>query len=569
MWLSAFLPVNWQLQRNFRLSIRVYMMVVFLFMVTTNMTDVELFKFTGRRATPSWLSLGDDMQAQSWNLLSYYWWYTLVSFLMVGLCVRYWPEFSEKAKTKLLALAGRRYLTRTLVGICAAILIFTGLRGGYQFKPLNINHAYSQSSLYLGTLILNSTFHFLKSGRFVDSTELRFFSSDLEAETILKSYTDGPSLVTGQLKDWNVVILLVESLASEYMGAMNNGRGYTPFLDSLAQQGVLFKQNFANGRQSVEAIPSVVCGIPSFMNEPLIVSTYQGVDLHCLGELAKNAGYHSAFFHGAYNGSMHFDTFSNRAGFAKFYGFNEYPDKKDGDGAWGVLDEPFLQFAIDEFNRFDKPFVSVIFTLSSHHPYPVPEKYKGKFPKGTLEIHESIGYADYALQQFFARAKEQKWFDKTLFIITGDHTHKSDVVGYHDLIGHNRVPLLLYAPKAQMKIDTEQITQHIDILPTIRDLLGWGAEPRHPFGRNIFSSSTAVAYNHHVGGYWLLSQAGLVNYASAQEKFVFYRTLGLGQTEQLHESKAAELSKEQERLKALVHSFNQRVRHNSLYKNNF
>ena len=112
-------------------------------------------------------------------------------------------------------------------------------------------------------------------------------------------------------------------------------------------------------------------------------------------------GYDTSFFHGAPNGSMGFLGFGNILGFKNYYGKTEYNNDADFDGIWGIWDEPFFQYCAKTLNQKKSPFMATLFSVSSHHPFKIPEKYKGKFKKGPLEIHEPIGYTDFALKKFF------------------------------------------------------------------------------------------------------------------------------------------------------------------------
>lgn len=112
---------------------------------------------------------------------------------------------------------------------------------------------------------------------------------------------------------------------------------------------------------------------------------------------------------------MGFDNFSKAAGIDNYIGQNEYVgNKADFDGSWGIYDEPYLQYIANYLDTVKSPFFAGIFTLSSHHPYKIPNEYSGKFPKGNIPILESIGYADYALQQFFDRISKSDWYKNTL-----------------------------------------------------------------------------------------------------------------------------------------------------------
>jgi len=157
------------------------------------------------------------------------------------------------------------------------------------------------------------------------------------------------------------------------------------------------------------------------MNNSIISSSYSINKVKALPVILEENGYNTSFFHGAFNGSQNFDKYCKQAGFNKYYGKNEYVGPEAFDGKWGVFDEEFLQFFAKEISTFKEPFFTTLFTISSHAPYVIPEKYKNKFPKGKNELHETIAYTDYALKQFFNTAKKQPWYNNTIFIITADN----------------------------------------------------------------------------------------------------------------------------------------------------
>jgi phosphoglycerol transferase MdoB-like AlkP superfamily enzyme len=217
--------------------------------------------------------------------------------------------------------------------------------------------------------------------------------------------------------------------------------------------------------------------------------------LQTLPNLLKEKGYSSTFYHGGTNGTMNFNAFAPLAGYDNYYGRSEYNNDEDYDGQWGIWDEPFLVKASQNMSTLKQPFFTSIFTLSSHNPYKVPEKYNGKFPKGTLEIHECVGYADYALKQFFKEAKKQPWFNNTLFVITADHTAESADPFYSNLIGQYNVPIILYKNGITAKQESRTV-QQIDIMPTILDYINYD-QPYYSFGKSMLADSKqpAIYYN--------------------------------------------------------------------------
>lgn len=182
---------------------------------------------------------------------------------------------------------------------------------------------------------------------------------------------------------------------------------------------------------------------------------------------------------------MGFDAFTKIAGFQKYFGRNEYGNEDDFDGIWGIWDEPFFQFFAREMNGLSEPFVATIFSVSSHHPYEVPAKYKGKFPEGRIPLNKCIRYTDYSLQKFFDSARKMPWFKNTLFVITADHSTDSDIKEYYTSVNRFAIPILFYKADGSMKGIDSGLAEQIDIMPTILSYLNY-PYPYVAFGNNLF-----------------------------------------------------------------------------------
>ncbi|MFY7825795.1 MAG: LTA synthase family protein [Flectobacillus sp.] len=473
--------------------------------------DLEYYKFIGRRTNFEINSIMGDAVQQAPNLLGKYWYLGIIMFVLSWIFIKFLPKPS---KGKIQNSSVPWYPFNVFVSLFIAALCILGFRGGLQEKPLRINQAFSQNNHQLGNLVLNTPFTFLTTIDAQGTSPVQYVS---QQEMNLLISRNRQMSDTEVREPQNVMVVIVESLSAEYMGIYNQYTGYTPFLDSLGRAGVCMRNHFANGRESIDAVPAVLASMPKLMDEPYITSKYQANNLPGLANILKRFGYSSAFFHGARNGSMGFEGFSQMAGFQQYYGLNEYPNKKDFDGNWGIFDEPFLQFCAQKTNEQKQPFINAIFTLSSHSPYTIPTKYVGRFRKGPLEIHESIGYADYALSQFFESIKHTPWFKNTLFVITGDHTQQSSVPKYNNEIGAYRVPLILFHGSQKMnvllksKIVPNKITQHADIVPSILDFLDKKYDKLNCFGESIFNFSqggTALLYSE--GRFRMLSNAKYV-----------------------------------------------------------
>ncbi len=200
---------------------------------------------------------------------------------------------------------------------------------------------------------------------------------------------------------------------------------------------------------------------------------------------------------------MGFDNFSKMAGYDYYVGRNEYGNA-DYDGTWGVYDGPFMQFFCKRLSEFNQPFVTTFFSLSSHHPYAIPDSLTSKLPKGDQPIYQALSYADYSLKQFFNCAKKQSWFDQTIFVITADHTGPSFNSKYQSRTGIYAIPILYYIPSdTTFKGQYAPTTQQIDIVPTILDYMHY-PEKYKSFGNSILQPNSQTWAVNYINGYYQL-----------------------------------------------------------------
>jgi len=384
------------------------------------------------------------------------------------------------------------YFIWSVVTLCiSAVLIVGGIRGDFKHstRPINLVDANKFVKTPLqGNLVLNSTFSFFRTMGSNNFKEVHFVDQKFIDDNIntYKTYDR-------QVQDKpNIVIFIVESFGREYSGAFNKDKNikdyvsYTPFIDSLTNESLIFPNTFANGRQSIHGMSSILAGIPSLM-DAFTSSPYSNQKIQSIVSVCNDLGYDTSFYHGAPNGSMGFLGFGNILGFKHYYGKDEYNHNEDFDGMWAIWDEPFLQYFAKNVGK-SKPFMATVFTASSHHPFKIPEKYNGKFKKGKIEMHEPMQYTDYSIKEYFETAKKQPWFNNTIFVFTGDHTNQVYYSEYEKAMNRFAVPLIFYSPNPayQLKGVNKELAQQIDIYPTLADLIGYNKKIRS-WGRSLVS----------------------------------------------------------------------------------
>lgn len=455
----------------------------------TAVDDYELFLYIGKRLSFDFFLIADDILQQLPQVILNYWYLPLVGILFgVGF------YFFDK---RFFSLKDKKSTWFSYVnGLLLLGLAFIGIRGGLQHKSINVQSAFIQGKNELGHLVLNTPYHFLRTLKNKPMKSLGYFSNDDEAKNVILNQREFRQGIQGHAKA-NIVLIILESFSNEYMEA-----GYTPFLNELKKEALFFSRHLANGRRSVEALPSLLCGLPSLMAEPISKSIYQGNRFNCFPSFLKDAGYTNYFFHAGSRGTMGFESYTLANGFHRYFSREDYGNK-DYDGTWGIFDLPYLQYVAEEIGKMPTPFMAGIFTLSSHQPYRIPDEFNGKFPKGTLEIHESIGYVDHALKQFFEKIKTAPWFNNTLFIITSDHSQKLETSKYSNMVGRYRVPLIIYGPGIEQG-ESKRVTQHADIPMSILDYVEVSGE-LPATSVSIFNNDPGVAINYADGSTYFLA----------------------------------------------------------------
>ena len=545
-----------------------------------NLCDAVYFPFTLRRTTTSVFrefdnenNLGGIFTTEVLNH-----WYFVLLFIIVtwGMYKLYRMPKSNTSNfntpQKKWQFAGINFLSLAL----AAVICVGGARGGLQsgVRPITISNAneYVKRPIECA-LVLNTPFALMRTiGKSIFKVPETFASLDASAKFFTPIHTPNAEVKANKK---NVVILIVESFGREYIGAYNTqlegGRykGYTPNVDKLIKESTVFEYSYANGHKSIDGMPSSLCGIPMFI-EPFILTPasmndYTGIP----GHLSK-WGYQTAFFHGANRGSMGFLAFANKIGFQKYYGRQDYAQDKrfggdaDFDGNWGIWDEPFLQYYCAKMGEMKQPFMTALFTVSSHHPFVVPDKYKDQFKGGQLPIHKCIRYTDMAIGRFFESARKQPWFKNTIFILVSDHTNQSNHQQYKTDIGEFSAPFILYDPSGEIKPEKRAgIAQQTDIMPTVFGILGYN-KPYLSFGCDLLNTPPQQTYAlNYINGVYQYTKNGYTMQFDGNRVTGVYSLKDLLMQHNLV-GKVPEQAQMERELKAIIYQYMYRMVNNKL-----
>ena len=565
------LPVPFRYNAVYQKVVKYVFIVTNSIALLANLSDIIYYRFTLRRTTWSVLSefANENMGALTSSFIVDFWFIPLLWAMLIWLMV--WLYGKIKVNRYQHNPWAFYPLNTVLLGLVLGLSL-AGMRGGFgtSTRPITLSNAGEYvnrpNEMYL---VLNTPFSMLRTIGKADFKRVSYFS-EAEANAIYSPVHQPAHTVPFQPK--NVVVIVLESFGKEAMGGYNGYKknepdfqSYTPFLDSLMQESKVYWHSFANGRKSIDALPSILTSIPS-IQEPFVLTKYASNDLPSLPRLLNEKGYYTSFFHGAPNGSMGFNAFMNLIGVQDYYGKDEYNNDADFDGMWGIWDEEFLQFFGQKLNTFQQPFMSTVFTVSSHHPYKVPERYKAKFRTGPLPVFEVINYTDMALQKFFEKASKMPWYRNTLFVITADHAAAPQhFAEYQTNWGVYAIPILFYAPGDPEFNGTEQrVVQQLDIMPTVLGYLHYD-KPYFSFGKNMLNVSDTENFAINYNGVYQWFEGEYMLQFNGESTIALYNYV---EDKLLKQNLKGRLPEKQQfmerRLKAFIQQYNNRMIDNTL-----
>lgn len=565
-------PLHWKENAVWHRICQWLFVVVNSLAFAINLMDSVYFQYTMRRTTTTvfneFSNEGNLFGIIGTELLRH--WYLVLLFAIVVFLL--WKLYAKPRLDYRKMQHWWHYDVVCLLSLAAVVpLCVAGMRGGFTtaVRPITISNANQYAARPTdAALVLNTPFSLIRTiGKSV-FTVPKYFENEAAMERIYSPVHAGNDTLTMVKK--NVVVLIVESFGREYIGALNKDldggsyKGYTPFVDSLIARSTTFRYSFCNGRKSIDGMPSILSSIPMFV-EPFILTPSSMNDFTGLAGILEQEGYETAFFHGAQNGSMGFQAFARKTGFQHYFGRTEYEESRganDFDGTWAIWDEPFLQYYAEEMSKLKQPFMTAVFTASSHHPFAVPDEYKQRFPEEHLPIQKCIRYTDMSIGRFFETASRQPWFQNTIFVLTSDHTNMSDHAEYQTDLGGFCSPIIIYEPGQEPEVQ-DKIAQQIDILPTILGMLGY-AKPYFGFGIDVLNTpqEQTWAVNYLNGIYQYVRYGYVLQFDGTTTKAV-YRLDDRLMKHNL-KGKVKEQAQMEQELKAIIQQYMERMTQNRL-----
>ena len=565
-------PIHYKESAIYQKLCRAVFLVINGLALAINLCDAVYFRFTMRRTTTTVFSefaneenLGGVFLKETINHL-----YLLVLFVvMVWAMYRLYRMTGLKHKE----LTWWHYDLATLLSLAAlAPFVVAGIRGGFAtaVRPITISNANQYVDRPTdAALVLNTPFSLYRTIGKAVFVVPEYYQNEAEMASVFTPIHVPNDSVPMTKK--NVVVLIVESFGREYIGALNGTlensryRGYTPCVDSLIAKSITFSHSYCNGRKSIDGMPSILSSIPCFV-EPFFLTPASMNHVSGIASLLVGEGYQTAFFHGAQRGSMGFQAFARSTGFQEYYGREDYDEDTrfggdaDFDGMWAIWDEPFLQYYAAKMSEMKEPFMTAVFTASSHHPYAIPEKYKDVYPEEGLTIHKCIRYTDMAIGRFFQEASRQPWFKNTIFVLTSDHTNQSDHMEYQTDLGGFCSPIIIYEPGVtdQQPEMQQKIAQQIDILPTLMGRLHY-PKPYFAFGIDVLNTPAEQtwAVNYMNGFYQYVKHGHVIQFDGQKTTAAYALTDSLMQNNLVNQ--LPEQPQMEREVKAIVQQYMERM----------
>ena len=482
----------------------IYIIPNVLCIVVLNLSDAVYFHYAAKRFTmDEFHFLNNSNNAIIiWKSLISNWWLVVTGILLSwGLWFGYKniKYYSTKVRNNWIYYPVNTFILLLCIGIWIG-----GVRGGFSFglRPYTLsNAAYYAKTPSRTYLILNNPMCMFKTFGKKPLERFNFFTDEELAALYTTTHHITHDTIPFQKK--NVVLFILESFSKEHSAhycpeLYPDGQGFTPFLDSLMREGLCFFNAFANGRKSIDALPAILASIPSYKN-PFVLMPGSLGKMEALPAILSKKGYETYFFCGAEKNSMGFESFAVLSGIKNMISKEDYEkkcevNKNTIEPYWGVFDMPFLQFMANEMKEFQTPFFASVFNLTSHHPFVIPENYKNKLPKGFTKIHPCVAYTDLAIRYFFDAIKDEPWFNNTIFVFVADHV-SSEIYGSETRTakGNNAIFYFIYTPDQSVKGQHHEVTQQIDVMPTLLGLLHYN-QPYFAFGRDFFNEPKMMPF---------------------------------------------------------------------------
>jgi phosphoglycerol transferase MdoB-like AlkP superfamily enzyme len=494
-------------RKLFRNILFIPLITLFIIVYFLTLVDIEFFRQFNSRLNyfaVSWLDTPFFVIKMIWEMYPVVWYLFFFTLAMIGFVI-----LVKKILKKIDRFNYKpNLMLRTLYFFIFSFLVFLGMRGRIHHKsPIRWGNAYFSDYNFANQMALNPVFTFGNAiienieTKNQKGIELKFYSiSDAVKHTqellkikpaISPNYSLTREVIFNPKNSikYNVVLILMESFGSNFIGAQGGEIDLTPNFNKLCKNGILFTNFFSNGMHTYTGIFSSIIGMPTPPGKSIMIRTAGQKEFLGLGSILRNNGYETLFF------CTHDPVFDNMAGFLRNNGFKKIIGEEDYSrelvlSTLGVPDHIMFEKAVNVLSEIkDKPFFAFILTATNHGPWLVPEVDFGKVDSQLPEAKKfnAFKYSDWALGRFIELSQKQNYFKDTIFIIAADSgllykpKYDLDISAFH-------IPLLIYAPhilgNKQKRINT--FGGQVDMLPTVMGILKLNYMD-NTLGRNLFA----------------------------------------------------------------------------------
>lgn len=471
---------------------------VLISIAVVSLGDILYFEFSRRHLSSEVFNLGNDTDLIVDMAFGSFLFFTLgalaVSALLLYLFSRFFRHELKPVHSPKKAWA---------ISFLVLLLIIVGIRGSITgSKSIGVADAFAVNKVCSGNLALNGFFCIYRSSKnnkshiLMDIPEAIKTTQDLlstsnapfvdEKHPLMRTYKDPKA------KSYNVVIVLLEGMGAEHLDGFTHypELNITPYIKELSEKSLKFNHFYSNGYRSIFGITSVYTGISLPSGFDYLGSGLELSNLSYLGHMAQKNGYDTLAMQGANRRSYRIDAVSHLAGFKQFFGAEDIPNVEEIEGdrnpKTGTYDHNLLQFYHQKINALKEPFLGFAFTSTTHSDFHLPSSKYERYPHDLKDYNgylNALIYTDSAIKRFMQKCEKEPWFDNTIFIFTSDHGSgdASNPIGKKlrgeftslSSLEHFRIPLMIYAPKIYRPHQIDTLGSHVDIFPTIADLLGW------------------------------------------------------------------------------------------------
>jgi len=415
--------------------------------------------------------------------------------------------------------------------ISPIILLLTGalvlpIRGGLNTSPLNFSSVYFSKNLYSNQSAYNFFWSFNHAITHIKlkTNPFTYFSTEVCNETmrnVLESKQKELPVFIKREKPTNVILIVLESFSNKVIESLGGVKGLTPTLDSLGRESILFTSFYATGNRSDKGISSLIASYPALCRASSIIGYPDKMkDLNFFSKQFKRHGYDFSFYYGGDVNFYNTRMVMIQAGADQIISSSSFPDEIASLQKWGVPDEYLYQKMYSDLSHTKQPFFNILYTISSHDPYDIPDYVKVKENNGR-NYFNSICYADSCLGVFVNNLKKSQLWENTLLIVTSDHaTPDPGPTMYNDPATY-RIPMLWTGGALDTTFVCNAVAMQTDLSTTLLQQLGWEAEKTY-FSKNIFGDKQYAFFFRDEGWGFLSPETGFfIDKESGMQQFFY------------------------------------------------